>query len=162
MRMQAKLRPEALVVLGGALLYLVCSFFQWQHFTVTIAVTVRWSFNEWHGIGVIACVLAVLLVVWEVARIVGFPLSWASLSASFVSLALAVLLFLFTVLTFLSRGDGRQWAAWVGLGLSVVIAVAAVVRAKAEDVEMFRLTPRELPAEPAAAAVQPEDEGQAG
>src|SRR3954452_18079519 len=135
------MRRDAAVVLAAAVLYLVVSLFQWQHFTVTIVTTVRYGFNEWHGVGVIACVLAVALIVWEVARLFGLRLPWDSLSPAFVSLALAVLLFLFTVLTFLSRSDGRQWPAWAGLALSLVIAVAAFIRARAEGVELFRLTP---------------------
>jgi len=134
-------RRETAVVVVAAVLYLVFSFFQWQHFTVTIVRTVRYGFNEWHGIGVIACVLAIALILWELARLFGLQLQPASVSAAFVSLALAVLLLLFTVLTFLSRSDGRQWPAWVGLALSFVIAFAAFARARAEGVELFRLTP---------------------
>jgi hypothetical protein len=156
------MRPEAQVVLGGALLYLVFTFFEWQHFTVVIATTVRYGFDEWHGVGVIACVLVVALIAWEVARLFGLRLPWAGLSAAFVSLVLAVLLLLFTVMTFLSRGDGRHWPAWVGLVLSVIIAVAAVVRAKAEGVELLRITPtpRGTPVEPATTEPRPEEDGQ--
>src|SRR5215208_2946977 len=108
-------RRETAVVLVAAVLYLVFSFFQWQHFTVTIVRTVRYGFNAWHGVGVIACVLAIALILWELARLFGLRLPWASPSPAFVSLALALLLLVFTVLTFLSRGDGRQWPAWAAL-----------------------------------------------
>jgi hypothetical protein len=134
-------RRETAVVVGAAVLYLAFTFFQWQHFTVVIAATVRYGFNEWHGVGVIACVLVIVLIVWELARVFGLGLPGASLSPPFVSLALAVLLLLFTVLTFLSRSDGRHWPAWVGLALSLAIALAAVPRAKAEGVELLRVSP---------------------
>src|ERR1041385_2666996 len=91
----AGLRGEAVLVLGCALLYLLFSFFQWQHFTVTIAVTVRYGFDEWHGVGFLACGLAVALVAWELGRLFGLRLPGTSVSAAFVSLALAVLLLLF-------------------------------------------------------------------
>jgi hypothetical protein len=133
---------EGWVVLGCALLYLVVTFFQWQHFTVKIVTTVRYGFTEWNGVGLIACGLVIALVVWEVARLFRIPPQAASMSPAFVSLALAVLLLLFTALTFLSRSDGRQWPAWLGLGLSVVISVVAVARANAEGVEMLRITPK--------------------
>jgi len=129
------------LVLGCSLLYLVFSFFNWQHFTVTIAVTVRYGFTEWHGVGVIACALAVAIVVWEAARAFGLRLPGSSVSPGFVSFLLAVLLTLFTVLTFFSRSDGRQWPAWVGLALSIVVGAAAIPRAKAEGVELLRVTP---------------------
>src|SRR6266516_2545273 len=135
------LQREAWIVRACALLYLVFTFFEWQHFTVTIAVTVRYGFNEWHGVGLIACGLAVVLVVWEVGRLFGVRLAMASVSSEFVSFALAVLLTLFTLITFFSRSDGRQWPAWIGLALSIVIGAAGVRRAKAEGVELLRLTP---------------------
>jgi hypothetical protein len=127
-------------ILGAATLYLILTFFQWQHFHVHIAVTVRWGFSEWHGVGVIACSIVVALIAWELARPFLPRLPSASVSPAFVSLALSLLLFLFTVLTFLSRSAGRQWPAWAGLGLSFVIALAAIPRAKAEGVELFRIT----------------------
>jgi hypothetical protein len=131
----------AWIVRGCALLYLVLTFFDWQHFTVTIAVTIRYGFNEWHGVGVIACGLAVALVAWEAARLRGIHLPTASVSPAFVSFGLAVLLTLFTQITFFSRSEGRQWPAWIGTALSIVVGAAAVVRARADGVELFRLTP---------------------
>src|SRR5215218_7031087 len=95
---------ERWIVLGCALLYLVVSFLEWQHFTVIIAVRVDYGFSEWNGVGVIACVSAVALVAWELARIAGVRLR--SDTAAFVSVAVAVLLFLFTVITFVSRSTG--------------------------------------------------------
>src|SRR5437763_2452588 len=95
-------------VLGVATLYLILTFFQWQHFRVHIVTTVRWGFSEWHGIGVIACSVVVALIVWELARpFLPRPPWAASVSPAFVSLALSLLVFLFTLLTFLSRGSGR-------------------------------------------------------
>jgi hypothetical protein len=136
-----KVRAAGTFVLGTATLYLILTFFQWQHFRVHIAITVRWGFSEWHGVGVIACSVVIALIVWEVARSFVPRLPWAaSVSPAFVSLSLSVLLFLFTLLTFLSRGSGRQWPAWAGLALSIVIALAAIPRAKAEGVELFRIT----------------------
>jgi len=142
------LQREARIVLGCALVYLVFTFFEWQHFTVTIGITVRYGFNEWHGVGLIACGLVVALLAWEVARLFGVRLPGASVSPAFVSFALAVLLPLFTLITFFSRSDGRQWPAWVGLALSIVIGAAAVMRAKAEGVEITRLTPTPDPKQP--------------
>ena len=87
----------ARVVLGCALLYLLFTFFEWQHFSVTIAITVEYGFNAWHGVGLIACVLVVALIAWEIARALGVRLPGNAVSPAFMSFALAVLLFLFTV-----------------------------------------------------------------
>lgn len=136
---------ESWIVLGCAVLYLVVAFLQWQHFTVKIVTTVRYGFTEWNGVGRIACGLVIGLLLWEVARLFEIAPQSTSISAAFVSLALAVLLLLFTALTFVTRSQGRQLPAWLGLGLSIVIAVAAVVRAKVEGVEMLRVTSKPDP-----------------
>jgi hypothetical protein len=132
-------KREGQIVLGGALLYLVVSFLEWQHFTVVIARRVDYGFTEWNGIGVIACVSAIALIVWELARLAGVRLR--SDTPGFVSVALALLLFLFTVLTFVSQNEGRRWPAWVGLALSAVIGGTAVLRARAEGVQLLRSHP---------------------
>src|ERR1043166_918816 len=86
-------------VLGTATLYLILTFFQWQHFRVLIVTTVRWGFREWQGIGVSACSVVVALIVWELGRSFAPRLPWAAyVSPAFVSLALSLLLFLFTLL----------------------------------------------------------------
>jgi hypothetical protein len=151
---------EGRIVLGGALLYLVVSFFEWQHFTVVIAIRVDYGFTEWNGIGVIACVSAIALIVWELARFAGVRLR--SDTAGFVSVALGVLLFLFTVLTFVVQSEGRQWPAWVGLALSAVIGGTAVLRARAEGVQMLRSHPVASPGSAAQAEprTRPDEERQ--
>ena len=54
-----------------------------------------------------------------------------------LSVGLALLLLIFTVITFLTHGTARHWPAWLGpLVLSIVIAVAAFGRAKAEGVQI--------------------------
>jgi hypothetical protein len=60
------------------------------------------------------------------------------LSEGLVSVALALLLALFTVIAFFDKGTARHWPAWIGLILAIVIAVAAVMRARAEGVEVPR------------------------
>jgi hypothetical protein len=58
------------------------------------------------------------------------------LSEGLVSVGIALLLALFTVITFATHGTARHWPAWIGLILSLVIAAAAVIRARAEGVQM--------------------------
>ena len=125
-----------------------------------IGVRVDYGFTEWNGIGVIACMSAIALIVWELARLAGVRLR--SDTAGFISVALAVLLFLFTVLTFVSRGAGRQWPAWVGLALSAVIVGTAVLRARAEGVQLLRTHPVASPgsAEQAEPETQPDEDRQ--
>ncbi|MEI8105690.1 MAG: hypothetical protein WCH31_07595 [Actinomycetes bacterium] len=128
---------EVQFVLGGGLLYLIVSFLNWQQasaFGISVGRT------EWVGVGVVAGLLIVALLLWEAARFFAIEIPLGTLSAGFVSLALALLLVLFTVLTFLTHNEARHWPSWVGLLLSFTIAGAAVVRAKAEGVHMPEMT----------------------
>ena len=80
--------------------------------------------DEWHGIGIVAGLLVFAVLLWEAARYFG------------VKIELAFLLLVFTVITFLSHGTARHWPAWIGLVLSIVIAIGALRRAKTEDVHL--------------------------
>jgi hypothetical protein len=127
------LSREVQVVLGGAVLYLIFSFLDWQQvsgFGFTVGRT------EWTGIGIVAGLLVIALLLWETARLFSVKVPVGQLSEGLVSVGLALLLALFTVITFATHGTARHWPAWIGLILSLVIAVAAVVRARAEGVEL--------------------------
>jgi hypothetical protein len=128
-----KLSREVQVVLGGSLLYLIFSFFDWQQ-VGALGITVGAS--EWHGVGVVAGLVVIVLLVWEATRLMGVKVQLGSLTPGLVSAGLALVLLLFTIITFLSHSTARHWPAWVGLLLSVVVAAAALRRAKAEDVHM--------------------------
>jgi hypothetical protein len=92
--------------------------------------------DEWHGIGIVAGLLVFAVLLWEAARYFGVKIELASLSAGLVSASLALLLLVFTVITFLSHSTARHWPAWIGLVLSIVIAIGALRRAKTEDVHL--------------------------
>ena len=133
MEMLKKLPRQAQVVLGAGVLYVIFSFFDWQQVSfgpVTAGVT------EWHGIGVLAGLLAVTLLVWEGVRLFQPDIQLGSFTPGHISVGLALLLLIFTVITFLTHSTARHWPSWLGLLLSIVIAVAAFGRAKAEGVQM--------------------------
>lgn len=128
-----KLPRELQMVVGGSVLYLIISFLDWQQVSfggLTAGV------NEWHGVGVVAGLLVFAVLLWEAARYFGVKIELGSLSPGLISVSLALLLLVFTVITFLSHSTARHWPAWIGLVLSIVIAVGAVRRAKAEDVHL--------------------------
>jgi hypothetical protein len=127
------LSREAQVVLGGAVLYLIFSFLDWQQVS-GFGITVGRS--EWNGVGIIAGLVVIALILWEAARLFAVKMPLGTLSEGLVSVALALLLALFTVITFATHGTARHWPAWIGLILAIVIAVCAVIRARAEGVQM--------------------------
>ena len=132
------LSREVQVVLGGGLLYLIVSFLDWQQISA-FGITVGRS--EWSGIGVVAGLLAIALLAWEAARLFAIKVPLGTLTEGLVSVGIALLLALFTVITFATHGTARHWPAWIGLILAIAIAVAAVVRARAEGVQLPEARP---------------------
>lgn len=133
MEMLKKLPREVQVVLGGGVLYLIFSFFDWQQVSFGPATA---GVSEWHGVGFLAGLLVIALLLWELARLFQVNIQLGSVTPGLVSVGLALLLLLFTVITFLTHNELRHWPAWVGLVLSIVIAVAALARARTEGVQM--------------------------
>jgi cellobiose-specific phosphotransferase system component IIC len=133
MDMFQKLSRNAQIVLGGAVLYLLFSFFDWQQVSV-LGTSV--GDNEWHGIGFVACLAVLLLLAWEIARMLQMSIAVGSLSPGLVSLALAVILLVLTIIAFLDFSTARHWPAYLGLILSFVIAFFGYRRSKEEGVEL--------------------------
>ncbi len=128
-----KLPRETQAVLGGSVLYLIFSFFDWQQVSLgPISV----GASEWHGVGVVAGLLVIVVLAWEAVRLLGTKIELGPVTPGQLSALLPLLLLLFTIITFLSHSTARHWPAWIGLILSVVIAAGALMRAKGEDVHL--------------------------
>lgn len=133
MEILKKLPREVQVVLGGGLLYLVFSFFDWQQVSFGGFTA---GLSEWHGVGVVAGLLVIALLIWEAARLFQITIQLGSVTPGLVSVGLALLLLLFTVITFLTHNEARHWPSWLGLFLSIAIAAAALARGRMEGVQM--------------------------
>jgi len=136
-----KLSRDVQIVLGGAALYVIISLFDWQSASGSSAgFHYSIGFNEWHSFfGVITALLAIALVAWELARIYEVKIPIGSLTPGFVSVGLATLLLLFTVIIFLDWSQFRAWPEFLGLILSLVIGGFAFKRARDEGVELPNL-----------------------
>ncbi len=135
-----KLSRDAQIVLGGTVLYVILSFLDWQQYCASGGgVSVCAGRTEWHGIGVIGGLIALALLLWEVGRMLGVKIEVGALSPALISVALAVALLVFTVITFLSHSDFRHWPEWLALIVSILIAVAAMRRGRGEGVEMPKM-----------------------
>ena len=130
------LSRETQVVLGASVLYFIFSFLDWQQVSISGFTA---GVSEWDGIGWLAGLLVVAVLVWEGLRLAGVKIEMGSVTPGLVSVVLALLLLLFTVIVFLDHSTARHWPAWIGLILSIVIAGAALVRAKAEGVQMPKM-----------------------
>lgn len=117
----AELTHGAKVVLGSAIAFLIFSFFNWQE--VEFA-GVSAGVSMWNGIGWIAGLLAIALIAWQAMRLANIKVE-VGVTPSMITAFLAVLLLLFTVIKFFADGEARNWPAWIGLILAVVICVGA-------------------------------------
>ena len=129
------LSRETQVVLGGGVLFLIISFLDWQQVSF---LGNAYGLSLWHGIGVVAGLLVIVLLLWETGRLFEVKVQLGTLSEGLVSVGLALLFALFAVIAFFDKDTARHWPAWIGLILAIMIAVAAVVRARTEGVEVPR------------------------
>ena len=123
----SKLSHGAKIVLGAGIVFFVTSFFKWFKLEDT-----SFGENMWHGVGFLAGLILLVLVVWQAIRLANIEFE-IGVSPSMVTAALSVLLVIFTLIRFLDKPGGgiadsvidRTIWAWLGLVLSVVIVVGA-------------------------------------
>jgi hypothetical protein len=121
-----KLANGAPASLSVSIAALVVSFLPWQSasigpFTATV--------SEWQGIGVLAGLLLVALVIWNALRVGNVPLP-VPVAPALPGLAVAALLLLLTLIKFLAANEFRTFWAWLGLLLAILIVVAAYLEAE--------------------------------
>jgi FtsH-binding integral membrane protein len=80
----------------------------------------------WNGIGWIAGLLALALIVWQALRLANIELE-LGITPAMITAALAALLLLFTFIRWIDSPSGfdRTIWAWLGLALAIVVAVGA-------------------------------------
>jgi hypothetical protein len=84
----------------------------------------------WHGWGVLAGLLLLAILVWEVAQLAGIKIALGPLSPSMGTAGLSALLVLVTLIKVLTNSFVASWA-WIGLALSACIAAGAWLNMKA-------------------------------
>jgi len=124
----AELNNGAKVVLATAIAFLIISFFNWQE--VDLGAFGEAGVSMWNGVGWIAGLLAIALIVWQAIRLTNFNLE-IGVGPAMVTAFLAVLLLLFTVIKFFADSEFRTWAAWVGLIFAIIICIGAWMNMKA-------------------------------
>jgi hypothetical protein len=132
--------PYALALI--ATLLFVDLFLDWHRASVSVTgvVDIDAGVSAWSGWGAIAGLLLIALLLWEWWRVVARR-AVQRVSTELVSLMLALGAAGFTAVEFFTGAAevqsgtavmvgvyGRQWPAYVGLVLAVLLALAAVVR----------------------------------
>jgi hypothetical protein len=117
-----ELSHGAKIVLGSAIAFLIVSFFNWQE--VDLGPIGEAGVSMWDGIGWIAGLLAIALIVWQAVRLANINVE-IGVGPAMVTAALALLLLIFTFIKFLVDNEFRTFWAWLGLALAIVVAVGA-------------------------------------
>jgi hypothetical protein len=139
------------LALGAAVLLFVDLFLPWVTASISIpdVIDQTESGNGWDGVGVLVGILALALVAWEVARLLGV-VPRLSVNHDLITAVLAGLTALFTIIQFFraltSGGDvdeaellggdidaGAGYAAWIGLVLALVLAYVAYLAFTSES-----------------------------
>lgn len=122
----AELSHGAKVVLGSGIAFLIVSFFNWQEVSADLGAigSVSAGQSMWNGIGVIAGLIAIVLVVWQAIRLANINIE-IGVTPSMITAALAVLLVIFTFIKFIADNEFRTFWAWLGLILAIAIVVGA-------------------------------------
>lgn len=117
----SKLTLGSKIVAGAGVLLLIDSFFHWQEVDfgpISAGVTM------WHGWGVLIGLTLLAILAWEAVQLTETKIAVGPLSPTMVTILLAGLLVLFTLIKVLSNDYVATWA-WVGLVLSIAVGVGA-------------------------------------
>jgi hypothetical protein len=121
-----ELTTGAKLVLGAAVVLFVVSWFNW------FEVEGFGGENMWNGIGVLAGLLLIALIVWQALRLANLDLE-IGVTPAMITAALAILVLLFTFARFIDKPGGELAAdvidrtlwAWLGLILAIVLVIGA-------------------------------------
>lgn len=118
-----RLSTGAKIVLGGTIAFLIVSFFNWQEVSADLGPigTIEAGVSMWHGVGVIAGLIAIALLAWQVLRLANINID-VGISSTLITAALAALLVVFAVLKIII--DNEQLKFWAILGVIFAAAVA--------------------------------------
>ncbi len=109
------------LVLGGGVLLLIDTFFNWQSVE---AFGQDYGQSAWHGFwGVLLGLMTIALVAWVIARTFGVAMP-EGIPEGLISLVLGILILVCAVLKTLTD-DYVAWPAYVGIVLAAVVAYGA-------------------------------------
>jgi len=127
------------ILLVAGLLLFIDSFLQWQQVSIGFVSVGQ---NEWHGIGVLAALLVIALLLWEGLQLAGVTKQLQlPVPAALVSVGLAAAVALLTIIKFFVADVARHWPAWIGLVLALAVAVGGWLKLTEEPAAAPTVTP---------------------
>lgn len=150
----SKLTLGSKVVAGAGILLLIVSFFHWQEVDFG---PVSAGVSMWHGWGVLIGLTLLAILAWEAVQLTESKIEVGPLSPTMVTILLAGLLILFTLIKVLTNDYVATWA-WIGLVLSIGVGVGAWLNMQEAGESLGDLRSSVAPAGAGAAAAPNEPE----
>jgi hypothetical protein len=114
------------ILLGGSILYLIDSFLPWNR---VCFVGFCASANLWNGVGFIAALLAILILVMELLSVANVEVNIGDArSRAMIEAGLAGGVLLFTILKVIIDSEALSFGAWLGLILALAIGYGGYLR----------------------------------
>ena len=125
----AELSHGAKVVLGSAILLLIFSFFNW--FEVDTALGSAGE-SMWHGVGFVAGLLAIAVIVWQAVRLANIKLE-VGVTPAMITAVLSILTLIFVFIRWIDKPGSGEFSdlidrtiwAWLGLAMAIVMVVGS-------------------------------------
>ncbi len=127
----ARMSTASKILLGASLLYVIDSFLPWNRFCFEVAGITGGcaGVSLWHGVGLIAGLLAIALLVLEALRAFGTNLgTMPQRTLDMVSVGLAAGIVLFTILRIVIDSEFLSFGAWIGIVLALALAYGGYMR----------------------------------
>jgi hypothetical protein len=116
--------PASKVLLAGSVFFVIVSFLAWQR---ACFADICGSATAWHGVGIVASLLAIAVLALEVARLLGVELPIDHGTGARIVAGLAGGVLVFTVIKILVDNEFRAYGSWLGLIAAAVVAVGGVM-----------------------------------
>jgi hypothetical protein len=120
----ASASPASKVLLAGSVFFVVVSFLAWQK---ACFENICGSATAWHGVGIVATLLAIAILVLQVLDLLDVRLQLDRSAQTAVVVGLAGGTLVFTVIKILVDNEFRAYGSWLGLIAAAVIAVGGVM-----------------------------------
>lgn len=116
--------PASKVLLAGSVFFVVVSFLAWQK---ACFADVCGSATAWHGVGIVAALLAIAVLVVEALRLFGVQLQLDPGVQARIVAGLGIGVFGFTLIKIFVDNEFRAYGSWLGLIAAAIVAAGAVM-----------------------------------
>ncbi|HYU57509.1 MAG TPA: hypothetical protein VEO00_05610 [Actinomycetota bacterium] len=128
----SRMSTASKILIGASALFFIDGFLPWQRVCIDVGIPGIGgcaSASLWSGIGFLAALLGLALLVWEGLRVAGVNLgTMPEATKNMISAGLAAGVVLFTALKVLIDNEAIAYGAWIGIILALAIGYGGFMR----------------------------------